>query len=81
MPLDMHPIAIKCAVLCFFGVSIAGALCGVSAQTCSQRGFLGALGAYIIVRILGWAVNAILTQAILDDYIFKNEKRAENESK
>ena len=81
MPLEVRPIAVSCAVLCFFGISITGALCGVSMETCSHRGFLGAVITYIAVSILVKAVNAILTQAVVENYVLKNEELTDNGSR
>jgi len=69
--LQVRSISISAAVLCFFAIGIIGSLYGVSPSTCSQRAILGAAAAYIAAGIAVRAINAILTQAMIESRINK----------
>ncbi|MCL5282329.1 MAG: hypothetical protein M1376_20780 [Planctomycetes bacterium] len=71
MLLQIRPIAVRCAVLCFFAIGIVGALGGLAPYTCCQRAVLGAAIAYVVAGLAARAVNAILTQAMIADRIRK----------
>ncbi len=71
MLLQIRPIAVSCAVLCFFAIGIVGSLGGLSPYTCCQRAILGAVIAYLVAGAAVRAVNAILTQAMIADRIRK----------
>ena len=65
MPLQVRPIAVRIAVLCFFAIGIAGSLSGVSPWTCCYRAVLGAAFAYFATGAVVRAINAIVTQAFI----------------
>jgi hypothetical protein len=65
MLVQIRPIAVTAGVLCFFTIGIVGSLCGLSPDTCSQRAFLGAVGAYLAASAAVRAINAIVTQAMI----------------
>ncbi len=69
--LQVRSIAISAAILCFFAVGIIGSLCGVSPCTCAKRALLGATAAYIAAGVAVRAINAILTQAMIESRINK----------
>jgi len=69
--LHVRSMAVSAAVLCFFVVGIVGSLCGLSPSTCCKRAVLGAVAAYIVVRAGVRAINAILTQAMIESQINK----------
>ncbi|MFC1763400.1 hypothetical protein ACFL6U_15145 [Planctomycetota bacterium] len=65
MPLAAKPIAVKCAVLAFFGLSLAGMAYGLSPGTCCARACAGAVIAYIGAKLGVKAINIILTRAMI----------------
>ncbi len=71
MLLQIRPMAVSCAVLCFFAIGVVGSLGGLSPYTCCKRAVLGAAIAYLVAGAAGRAVNAILTQAMIADRIRK----------
>ena len=71
MLLQIRPIAVSGAVVCFFAISIVGTLGGLSPYTCCKRAVLGAAIAYLVAGVAVRAVNAILTQAMIADRIRK----------
>ncbi len=71
MLLQIRPMAVSCAVLCFFAIGIVGTLGGLSPYTCCKRAVLGAAIAYLVAGVAVRAVNAILTQAMIADRIRK----------
>jgi len=75
MPLQVRPIAVGFAVMCFFLMCIVGALGGVSPSTCSKRALAGALVTYIGASLLIRAINAILTHAAIDNWVKQQEEQ------
>ena len=71
MLLQIRPMAVSCAVLCFFAIGAVGSLGGLSPYTCCKRAVLGAAIVYLVAGAAGRAVNAILTQAMIADRIRK----------
>ena len=71
MLLQIRPMAVSCAVLCFFAIGIVGSLGGLSPYTCCKRALLGAALTYFVAGAAVRAVNAILTQAMIADRIRK----------
>jgi len=71
MLLQIRPIAVSCAVLCFFAIGIVGSVGGLSPYTCCKRAVLGAAIAYLVAGVAVRAINAILTQAMIADRIRK----------
>jgi hypothetical protein len=71
MPLQIRPIAVSTAVLCFFAIGIVGSLGGLSPCTCCKRAVLGAAIIYVVTVVAVRAINAILTQAMIADRIRK----------
>ena len=57
MPLEAKPIAMKCAVLAFFGLGIAGMTYGLSPGTCCARACVGAIIAYIVMQVGNIGLN------------------------
>ena len=60
-----RPIAVSAAVVCFFALSVVGALGGLTPYTCCKRAVLGAAVACLTVAVAVRAVNAVLTQALI----------------
>lgn len=79
MPLEERPIAIRCAVLCFFAVCIVGVFQGLPPETCSQRGAIGALAVYIGMRFAVKAINAILMQAMIASWTDQQKESVSDE--
>jgi hypothetical protein len=71
MLLQIRPIAVSLAVLCFFAIGIVGSVGGLSPYTCCKRGVLGAVVAYLVTAYAVRAINAILTHAMITDRIRK----------
>jgi hypothetical protein len=71
MLLQIRPIAISTAVLCFFAIGIVGSLGGLSPYTCCKRAVLGAMIIYVVTIGAVRAISAILTQAMIADQIRK----------
>jgi len=71
MLLQTRPMAVSCAVLCFFAIGIVGSLGGLAPYTCCKRALLGAALTYFVAGVAVRAVNAILTQAMIADRIRK----------
>jgi uncharacterized membrane protein YjjP (DUF1212 family) len=71
MLLQIRPMAVSCAVLCFFAIGIVGSLGGLSPYTCCKRAVLGAAIVYLVAGVAVRAVSAILTQAMIADRIRK----------
>jgi len=71
MLLQIRPMAVSCAVLCFFAIGIVGSLGGLSPYTCCKRAVLGATLTYLVAGVAVRAVSAILTQAMIADRIRK----------
>jgi len=73
MPLNIRPIAVSFAVICFFGISIAACLSGLTPFTCCKRAITGAILAYIAAALAVAAINAILISAMVENEM-KQEK-------
>lgn len=67
MPLNIKPIAVSFAVLCFFGISIVACLCGLTPFTCCKRAITGAILAYVAATLAIAAINAILISAMVEN--------------
>jgi hypothetical protein len=76
MLVQIRPVAVTAAVLCFFAIGIVGSVCGLSPDTCSQRALLGALGAYLATGAAVRAINAIVIQAMIASQTNKNEENS-----
>lgn len=76
MPIQERPIAVRCAVACFFAVCIVGLCQGVSPGTCSQRALLAAVIAYVGGRLMVKAMNAILMQAMVSSMMDQTKDEA-----
>ena len=74
MLVQIRPIAVAAAVLCFFAIGIVGSLCGLSPDTCSQRALFGAVGAYLVAGAAVRAINAIVTQAMIASQVNKDKE-------
>ncbi len=74
MLVQIRPIAVTAAVLCFFAIGIVGSLCGLSPDTCCRRALLGALGAYLVAGVAMRAINAIVTQAMIASQMNKDKE-------
>ena len=79
MPLEAKPIAVKCAVLAFFGLGIAGMTYGLSPGTCCARACVGAIIAYIGAKLGVKAINAILTRAMIVSLMTTRKELAPDE--
>jgi nucleoside permease NupC len=71
MPLQIRPMAVSTAVLCFFVLGIVGSLGGLSPYTCCRRALLGAAISYLVTALAMRAINAILTRAMIADQVRK----------
>lgn len=75
MPLQVRPIAVGFSVMCFFLMCIVGALGGVSPNTCSKRALAGAVITYFGASLLIRAINAILTNAAIENWVRQQEEQ------
>lgn len=60
----MRRLATKTAVMGFFALGITGAMTGQEALTCTVRALAGAAVLFVLVKIAGRVVAAILTDAV-----------------
>lgn len=72
MVLQPRPIAFTLAVIGFFGLSIVGALVGLSPGTCCERALMGTLVIYATVSTAVRAISIILTQAMIASQVNKD---------
>jgi hypothetical protein len=79
MPLTAKPIAVKCAVLAFFGLGFAGMTYGLSPETCCMRACAGALAAYFGAKLAVKAINTILTHAMIASLATTPEEKPRDE--
>ncbi|MHC4150192.1 MAG: hypothetical protein ACYSR5_12000 [Planctomycetota bacterium] len=76
MPLHVRSIALSVAVIAFFGISIAGSICGLSPFTCCKRALAGVVLAYIAATFAVKAINAILINAMIKNHL--NRQKGKN---
>lgn len=69
MVLHTKPIAFSTAVVAFFALSIVGTVGGLSPDTCCKRALLGAVATYVAAALAVGAINAILTQAMIESQV------------
>jgi len=81
MPLHVRSIAVRIAVMCFFGLSFIGWVSGLSPFTCCKRALAGAAVSYIAASLAVKAVNAILTNAIIMSRINQSSREAKSQEK
>lgn len=72
MVLQSRPIAFTLAVIGFFGLSIIGALVGLSTGTCCERALVGTAVIYATVSVAVRAISTILTQAMIAGQVNKD---------
>ena len=65
MPLNIRSIAVKIAVLCFFGVGLIGWLCGLSPATCCRRAVMAFVFGCAVGTLAAKAANAVLISAMV----------------
>ena len=75
MPLNVRSIAVSIAVICFFGISVAGSVSGFSTSTCCKRALLGAAAAYLAAALAVRAVNTILVEAMISKQLDRQKER------
>jgi hypothetical protein len=73
--LQARPIAISAAVLCFFALSIVGAVGGHDPYVCCERAVLGAALTYAVASLVVATINTILTQALAASQMSQEEER------
>ncbi len=76
MLINVRSTAITLAVIAFFGLSIISCVSGLAPFTCCKRAIIGAVCAYIVVKIGAKAINAILINAMITS---KEDKEKENQ--
>ena len=76
MLINVRSTAITLAVIAFFGLSIISWASGLAPFTCCKRAIIGAVCAYIAVKIGTKAINAILINAMITS---KEEKEKGNQ--
>lgn len=73
MPLHVRSIAVRVAVICFFGLGLIGWFSGLSPFVCCKRALLGAALAYIAGAWAVKAINAILMNAMISNQMNEQE--------
>jgi VIT1/CCC1 family predicted Fe2+/Mn2+ transporter len=61
------------AIAVFFAMSIVGAVVGLTPYTCCKRALLGAIVTYWAASAATWAIDAIVTQAMIASQIGKDK--------
>ncbi len=74
----MRQLAVRIAVLGFFGLGLAGWLSGQEALTCTLRALIGAAVLFVLARVAGRAVVAIVADAAKGGH--RNQARSGEES-
>ncbi len=75
MPLNVRPIAVSIAVICFFALSLIGWVSGLSPFTCCKRALTGAAIAYIAAALAVKAINAILMNAMITKQMNRQKEK------
>ena len=75
MPLHVRSIALSVAVIAFFGISIAGSICGLPQFTCCKRALAGVVLAYIAATFAVKAINAILINAMIAKHLNRQKEK------
>jgi hypothetical protein len=75
MPLNVRPIAVSIAVICFFALSLIGWANGLSPFTCCKRALAGAAIAYIAAALAVKAINAILMNAMITKQMNRQKEK------
>jgi len=73
MLLHVRSIAVRIAVICFFGLSLIGWISGLSPFVCCKRALIGAALAYIAGAWAVKAINAILIHAMITKQMSQQE--------
>jgi len=76
MPLNVRSIAVSAAVACFFAIGLIGWCTGLMPFTCCKRALAGAVVVYVAVVLVVRAVNAILTDAMIESQLRKLGEKA-----
>ena len=76
MPLDVKPISIRVAVICFFCVALIGLLSNLSAFTCCKRALVCSVVTYIMTTFGVKMINAILINAMVKKQLDQERKAA-----
>jgi len=79
MILHVRSIAVKIAVIGFFGLSLIGWLSGLSPFTCCKRALTGAIFTYILAGLAVKTINAILFSAIITKQV-NQQKEFDNDN-
>ena len=74
--IEPRPIAIRAAVVCFFGLGIVGTVTGLAPSVCCERAVIGSAAAYVVAGIAVRAVNLVLVQAMISDRGQKDKERS-----
>ncbi len=73
MLLNRRAIGFTAAVVAFFGLSIVGSIDGLAPYTCSKRALLGAVITYWAASAATWAIDMILTRAMIASQLDKDK--------
>ncbi len=72
MLLHSRSIRFTVAVIGFFALGIVGAIEGLPPHICSKRALLGAIITYWAASAVTWAIDTILTRAMIANHIAKD---------
>jgi hypothetical protein len=81
MPLQVRPIAVSTAVICFFILSFISWISSLSPFTCCKRALFGAIITYITASLAIKAINAILTNAMITSRVNRDSNKAQSKQK
>lgn len=76
MLIHVRTIAVSTAVICFFGLSLISWISGLSPFTCCKRALVGAVVAYIVAGSAVKVINAVLTNAIITNWVNQQKDNA-----
>jgi len=76
MPLNVRPIAVSIAVVCFFGISFISWISGLSPFTCCKKALVAAAIAYIAGTLAVKAINGILIHAMITNQMNQNKGKS-----
>ena len=69
MPLNVRSISVSGAVICFFVIAAIGWISGFSTYTCCTRALTAAIIAYVVITVAVKAINAILINAVINNWV------------
>ena len=75
MPLDARSISVSVAVICFFGIAVAGWISDISMFTCCKRAIIAAIVTYVVTVLAVKTINTILIDAMVKNQMNKQKEK------